>query len=220
MGCDADIEQIRHKDYLFDSSTLLESIKKGNSHLFLELPSMPTPPSNNSVDNVFWNIEDNLLVGKTFFKDALGESQDGWNLSRIDTNLPCEFNNNRESWINFSYFKDNMDPSDRLVHVVYITPNENNIDDEESEYFIAAENWKPIDVNNLKIPLEGALLIAERAGGTDFRTKYKNDCFIRIQFWADDSEFGNSWRFIYEPLSDKKSDQFEIYVNSNNGQIH
>ena len=79
------------------------------------------------------------------------------------------------------------------------------------------ENWKSIDLKNIKILPEAALLIAEKIGGEAYRSKIMNDCRIDIDFPTDKGD-GNSWHFTYTPLSEKNPNKFETFINADNGQ--
>lgn len=199
---------------------MLQDITNGEKIKFTLLPELPSKNPESFSNLQSWHFEDYLIIAEAFHKTILGESLEDWDLSQIDAIRDCKFYDKGYDFNNFIFFKEftKLNNSYRSVHLINIVPTENYINITEEEYFPIKKNWKPIKYKDIKISPESALLIAEKVGGKEYRIKNLNDCRIHITLKTDE-ENGIKWQFIYRTTINKKPEEFQILVNTMNGNF-
>ncbi len=85
----------------------------------------------------------------------------------------------------------------------------------EAEYFPDLTRQTTVNLNNIQIPSEYALQLAESNGGADARILVDNKCSIRVSLYAGAQS--NNWDIIY--TNDDNQPIFYAQVNWETGEL-
>ena len=202
--------------YKIDTQTIIASIDKGETNVFLPAPTEPEGereilwPSG----SFSWDQEDYLKVADALHQLVWDESLDNWQLIRAGFEISqCQSMDRRIDSAEFSFFQ--RQEGTNSVHGFWITPlygivHAGNETSRRSSGYTA--KWKGIDLKNVKINnVNEALQIAEESGGRAVRAEVENECRISILLAPD--------RIKYDILSHPFTPYgwgWEIYYWSNN----
>ena len=192
------------KTYYIDPPTLFRSLAQGDDDSFMLQTVTPVATPHLLSVSVSWKQIDYFFIAKSFYKLALGESQDTWKISKMYFKLDCKDVTTGLQQGGFTFFKtEHIRGRDtRLMRYINIAPMENEIYFSETEYYPELVQWQSMDISQVKISAESALKIAENEGGSKIRTDVGNNCYITE---------------IYDVNG--KYDGWSVWYSSDNGSI-
>jgi hypothetical protein len=194
------------KNYYIDSSSLLQSLAQSEKDSFILQTATPKATLPTSPSSISWKQADYYFIAQSFYQLVLGESLSEWKLTKMYFGLDCKDINTGLQQAGFTFFKTEhtRDRDSRLIRYINIAPKENQVYFSETEYYPELEQWQFIDLNQIKISAEGALEIAEKAGGSKIRTDKGNNCYVTELF--DSRGKFNGWSLWYS------SDNGSVFV--------
>lgn len=199
--------------YRFDPRTILAS-DSNEDNIFVKIPFSEQFPES-MFTTVGWQQEDYFRVTDLFMKYALSEDRASWRVIDISSVLLCSdsivipnLTIKMQKKVSFS------EENHRIMIHVNIMPQPGIIEVLKREYAPDEGGYRTIAWNDIVIPAEQALLIAEQNGGAVVRQALGNQCRITISLTAGIQK--NDWWIYYEPLN--KPSVFEVAVDEKTGK--
>jgi hypothetical protein len=203
---------IREEEYSFDAASLPEVISNGESNIFKLLTATPavTPPDSSPIQ---WTQADYFAVAQAIHKFAWKDSLKDWNLREMAFTLRCSEIKLGPQGARFEFFRNERFEGEdaRSRKDLYITPRENRIKLYETKYQPVYEKWSSIDLSNVKVQVENALLLAEQNGGILFRQEVGDNCSIFASLNADGRYTG--WFITYTGLDDQQGKSLWLSID-------
>lgn len=216
--------------YAMDTSIILQTIINENmdDNTFMEIGIFDFEPLGYPVT---WRQEDYRLVAETFYQYVVGERIENWELIEISFTLNCMNAEDglQKGWFivlsNAYEFEEDGTPFRRTREII-IEPTANNISFFEVKHHLVSRyselpEWPVLKIEEIRIPAEEALQIADLAGGKAFRYEYyQNDCDINIDNVANSIhkgwyvEFGSFPEIEFQVEVNDKTGDYEILDNA------
>jgi len=200
------------ESYQFDPYNIHEP-GNGNS-FFIQVPyseEWPTPV----FTDLAWQQEDYFFLIDLFMKHILHENRADWRIVGISSAHLCS-DPDGLSDLTITIQKRVLSANDnyRIETLVNILPQSGIIRLRKLEYAPDEGGDRTIRWDDIKIPAEQALLIADENGGSVVRQALNAQCRIVIGLKAGIQ--GNDWWIYYEPLN--QPSVFEIAVDERTGK--
>lgn len=168
--------------YTFDAQGILTFISQGETVIF-------TPITEAEADNLPegqpmpWRQEDYYQVAQTFFRQEKGIDIRQWHLNDIMAHAYCKDLVDgviRFRRMNFKFFQilGEKGKEKRISYFVLIEPGKGLLYINNIEYSPVVYRWDVFPLDQIKVPAEKALEIAEKNGGKQARLRKQNNCFI------------------------------------------
>jgi hypothetical protein len=188
------------KEYLIDSSTILESLAQGKKDIFYEWKDASEEGLISSNQIVSWSQADYFRIADALHHVVWNEPLSNMNLFLMHYSLDCSETENGFQYAQFMVSK--IIKTDRgetrIRHGIEIDPRNNYVAAWETEYYPVLANWKSIDLSKVKISEERALQIAEKNGGQKKRIEVNNECHISVGI-SRDTIIYDGWMVNYSP---------------------
>lgn len=181
-----------------DPKTILESVERGDTEYLFQMESdFPEDPQ--FVMPLEWTQVEFIEVAESVHQIVWKETLESWNLYRIDFNANCKDNPTGLSSAGFYYYKETVVKGREtyLLRGIEIDPEYGYITWGSASWprpFWG--RWKIINLDKVTVPVEEALIIAEREGGMDFRKSVGNDCQIWVAMIPEAYD-RNDWQVWY-----------------------
>jgi hypothetical protein len=200
------------ESYQFDPYNVREP-GNGDS-LFIQIPyseGVPTPV----FTTLAWEQEDYFWTLDLFMKYILHEDRVSWKVVDIGAVRFCSDPNGLPN-LTIKMQKRILSAQEdyRIEALVNVMPQPGIIELLKREYAPDEGGERTIDWDDIRIPAEQALLIAEENGGAVVHEALNNQCRITISLTAGVQ--GNDWWIYYEPLN--QPSVFEIAVDERTGK--
>jgi hypothetical protein len=204
------------KTYSIEPSLLLQSLALGRKDTFRINNATPEATVMWSNYLVPWKQIDYYFIASTFSKFILNESLDSWKLKEMFFNLDCKAVSIGFQTGGFTFFKTEhlKEMNSRMVRNIHILPEVNQVYFAEIEFYPEVEQWKMLNLEQIKISAENALQIAEGAGGSAFREIANNECYIHNMIESGGKYHG--WRIRYS--QPHKQASFEVVIDAITGK--
>lgn len=205
--------------YAIDSQTILQSLTNGDTQVFTSLTATPDATPQTNLPPVHWSQANYFQIAQAFNEMKWKESLDSWKFNDIFFRLDCDFVSLGPQFASFKIFKTihTREEDSRLVHYIHIDPQQDRVSWGKTEYYPQVDNWSYLDLTKIKIPVEGALNIAENNGGQQARLAVNNNCNIFISMVAGLRD--NDWQVWYSGNGSDKLFIIEIDEQSGEYQI-
>lgn len=212
---------IRYEYYAIKPDSILTSLYQGDSNVFTFLKNDPVYNFPYPGSTVSWKQSDYFFVITAFYKIALGDSLESWNLTDMRYSLSCDeieygFQDGR-----FNFFKvlpDERGGKKRVTRFIDIDARYNVVVYAEDEYYPKLMNWDIIDLENIKITADSALRIAEMNGGKEKRLAADRPCYVSVSINPASVAFVG-WLVSYS-YADSSPPFFNIEIDPITGKIH
>lgn len=200
--------------YRFDPQTILIKSTTSGNDIFVQVPfseKLPEP----IFTAIAWQQEDYFLVTDLFMKYILYETRTTWRVIDISSVRLCSDSTGLPNLtIKMQKKVSSPEENHRIEAHVNIMPQSGIIEILKREYAPDEGGYHTISWNDIKIPAEQALEIAEQNGGAVVRQALGNHCRITISLTAGIQR--NDWWIYYEPIN--KPSVFEIAVDEKTGK--
>jgi hypothetical protein len=200
--------------YRFDPQTILTGNASGDN-IFVQIPfpekfPKPFPTA------IFWRQKEYLQVIDLFMEDILRENRNSWELISIGSTRSCSGMETELQNFGIDLQKSALlsNVNHRIEFHIGIAPQIEMVTLLRREYAPDEGGYRTIAWNDIVIPAEQALLIAEQNGGAVVRQALGNQCRITISLTAGIQK--NDWWIDYEPLNEPSV--FEIAVDEKTGK--
>jgi hypothetical protein len=203
--------------FAIDPATILESLAQGKMDIFTSLSGTPEAPPLMPVEAVEWSQADYFQIAEALHEFVWKESWQDWKVNRLVFRLDCEHANKGPQQLSIVLYKivQLREEESRFVRDIFIMPMKRSVEWSEAELQPVQENWESIDLEQIKVPAEAALQIAEANGGSEARSAIGNACDIYIRLFEP---VADGWRVEY--AADKDSDNvFMIFVDPLTGEF-
>lgn len=200
--------------YRFDPQTVLAN-RASAGNIFVRIPFPENFPEPSST-TIFWQQKEYLQVIDMFMEDVLYENRSNWELVSIGSTRSCSGTETELQNFGIRIQRSNSlpDAKHRVELDIDIVPQTAIVVLHKREYAPDEGGYRTIGWDNIVIPAEQALLIAERNGGTVVRRILDDQCRIVISLTAGMQ--GNHWWVYYEPFN--KPSVFEVSVDEKTGK--
>jgi len=200
--------------YHFDAEKVL-STRTGMNNIFTQIP-FPKRFTDFPGTTVLWKQEEYLKIIDLFMKEVLQENRSTWELKSMGGTRFCNdigiglpnFGIDLQKSIILSEF------NKRVELDISLSPVTERVIVHRREYAPDEGGYQTINWDDIRIPAEQALLIAEENGGAVVREALNNQCRITISLTAGVQ--GNDWWIYYEPLN--QPSVFEIAIDEKTGK--
>ncbi len=173
-------EQLKDIEYSFDPNTILESIRAGDTNLYVA--QTPTPGANLQPPKymVNWDQSEYAAINESVYNTVWHDNEGDWKLIAINFSLDCDEIAEGPQDGFFAYYQiiDNDINYSIIVRRILIRPQDGVIYVTEDKTTPALPDKKFIDIENLKITGDEAIRIAEQNGGADIRSSVNDQCYI------------------------------------------
>ena len=202
--------------YKINPKTILASLDQGEENVFT--PEIETP-DNPIFDQPFsWQQADYIKIANALYQFVWKETLEDWNLYSMNFNTACRDNLDGFGFGEFVYFK--VIPykiwlKDYEVRGLQVAPQYSDVTSGGSEFYPGPlfGEWENIELNNVQIPAEEVLKIAEENGGQLARLSVQNNCTIRVRLSGY-----SGWRLRITE-NDTASELFSLEVDPYTGEI-
>ena len=214
-------------DYGYDIDTILQTIADGEIGQESFWGYKPSEDDDSQPPTLFWDQDENLSLAEGFHQWYTDDSPEKWSLLEVEFVTNCEkmreLSGDPSSPIDWGkvivfYYKPSVNLNygipNRQVHKIIFSPNFETIFISEWIYnpipFISAveiPELGSLDTTEMKIKVEAAYRIAEKAGGNKY-----DQCTIVARNSLEDEYDG--W-YIY--FLDNLGESFDIIINDQTG---
>lgn len=200
--------------YKIDANTILESIDSEHSLVFL--PETTVISNSNRNNELAWTqLEYYKIAGVLFefiWKERLNKN---WSIHRMSFDTKCKENLNGFEHATFVFnqllFQDKKFRYN--ARAVEIAPLDGDVLwGGGSTYLRPVFGKGQVDLDNIKITADDALIIAEKNGGKTLRKSVQNRCTLAL-FLEE-----GSWRVVYYDV-DTRGASLDIYINPYTGKV-
>ncbi len=204
------------QDYTFDSATILASLDRGDTNVFMLQEATPQATSSPSPGLVSWSQSDYFRVAQALNQKLWQVNLGAQTLFNMYFGMDCS---NVEQGVFSSAVFDSFqiiqtkDEKVRIEYGVGIFPSKNEVHTNRIEYYPSLGEYTPIDLAQYRISALDALQIAEKNGGKEKRSANKNACVIRLMAPGSD---GKGWNIAYQ-YQDTDNRLYEIKINPQTG---
>ncbi|RME58704.1 hypothetical protein D6779_05910 [Candidatus Parcubacteria bacterium] len=199
--------------YRFDPRAILAS-DSSEDNVFVQIPFSERFPES-MFTTVGWQQEDYFRATDLFMKHVLSEDRASWRVIDISSVLLCsDYIGVPNLTIRMQKKVSSAGENHRSMIHVNIMPQPGIIEILKREYAPDEGGYRTIAWDDVVIPAEQALLIAEQNGGAVVRQALGNQCRITISLTAGIQK--NDWWIYYEPLNEPSV--FEIAVDEKTGK--
>lgn len=183
--------------YTINPGTILTSLDRGDTGVFMPQASTPEPTSITLPRLVQWSQTDYLRIAQALHEFVWKESTQDWFLHRLIFRMDCKDVQTGPQSAQVEYFtiRHIREQESRFVSDIFIDPQNNSVSLIKVEYYPKLESWQSIDLKRLTISAKNALDIAEQNGGEKIRLEVENDCVI-YETLAPGSPY-NGWHVGY-----------------------
>lgn len=214
-----DITTTFEQYYSINPQSLMDSLVQDGQDVLTPVDVAPEFPPPDEQIPVNWSQVDYLSIVDAVFKNAWGESVDGWSLKSISFALGCTKIDYGFQNAHFRYFKNaNVQEREaRFERSIHIDPRSKSIYVLEFEYFPRLTDWNAIALTQLLYSADDALRIAEENGGQEQRLAVENECDISLLLSPDSPRY-RGWDVRYT----NKNDGTILFVQIDplSGEIH
>jgi hypothetical protein len=188
------------KEYMIDSSTIIDALAQGNQDVFLEWKDISEGGLASPQKLVDWNQADYFGIADALHQLVWNEPLSEMNLFLMHFSLNCDETQNGFQYAQFRLFKiiETNRGEVRIRHGIEIDPTNNHVAVWETEYYPVLANWRSIDLSEVKISADQALQIAEKNGGQEKRMAVNNECHISVAISRDTIVY-DGWMVNYSP---------------------
>jgi len=203
--------------YHIDSHTILQSLRQNELGLFTardngdENEGSDLPP-------VQWTQADYWRIAEGVYQQVFEESVNDWKLTSMLFGLDCADVLYSPQQAVFEWYSV-LDAREyrRLDRWINISPRQNKVDWGDSELSPVRVDRAPINLSQIRVPVEEALRIAEKNGGQNIRTRFSNQCKIFASLAS--GQWNGGWWITYDGLKGGPI-LFQITVDSHTGDFH
>ena len=203
--------------YTFDPSTILDSLNRGDTDVFIFQEAWPETDTSGSSGTVFWSQEDYFRVAQVLHQQLWQVSLNTYNYYTVFSVDCSDVENGAFSEAEFfsNQVIQSVEGEDRIEYHITINPTGDWVNALKKELSPNLHFVEPINLDDYRITAEEALQIAEENGGFDKRLEYDNTCYIDV--YAPGSNF-NGWHVSYY---NKNSVQriFKVVIDPQTGGI-
>jgi len=197
-----------------EESYQFDPYKVSDTIFFMQVPyseEWPTPV----FTDLAWRQKDYFFLIDLFMKHTLHENRADWKIVDISSGHLCSDPDGLPD-LTITIQKRVLSANDnyRIETLVNILPQSGIIRLRKLEYAPDEGGYQAIHWDDIRIPAEQALLIAEENGGAVVREALNNQCRITISLTAGVQ--GNDWWIYYEPLN--QPSVFEIAIDEKTGK--
>ncbi len=221
IGDAKEVEQKREERYyLFDSTTILDALKRGSLNVFTLSKSTPKPESFTPSVKAKWTQADYLLVAQAVQQDVWRESLGSLDLYYAIFTMDCsDAKLGTFNMVDFVLYKliKAEDVETRVQYHITIIPSENYLYTSRAEYYPNVSVIEPTALSQYQITAEKALQIAEMNGGVEKRSEYEKSCMITgivngLDGWTVSYQTRNEyrWAVIFEIEIDSQTGSFKV----------
>ena len=200
--------------YQIDPATILDSIDRGETELFIAQES----DSQASVPNtISWQQADFINLARALNQGVLQEPLSGWRLYSMHFSTPCRDNLTGFAEADFYYFKTAFRENGKIRYTtqnIFISPEYEQVTWARGGNFPhPLLGWDYVRLRQLQITAEDALAIAEENGSRETRQLVDNNCRIHVRLAGD-----SPWQiFIYQ--NDTGSSLFRMVIDPESGNF-
>ena len=200
--------------YQIDPATILDSINRGETELFIAQESDSQASAPNTIS---WQQADFINLSRALNQLVLQEPLSGWRLYSMHFSTPCRDNLTGFAEADFYYFKTTFRENGKIRYTtqnIFISPENEQVTWARGGNFPhSLISWDYIRLRQIQITAEDALAIAEENGGRETRQLVDNNCRIHVRLAGD-----NTWQiFIYQ--NDTGSSLFRMVIDPESGNI-
>ncbi len=206
--------------YAFDSTTILDSLDRGDEVVFPLIEAGSEPTAFPSSRTVLYSQSDTIKIARAFIEKVWSEPYDELKLFNMILTTDCslapegKFNGGE-----LQYYK--VTKSDGVTtrdeYFIQIVPERNMIVTLWKNFRSKAVVVHPIDWLGYQFSAEEALQIVEANGGAESRLKLDDNCRITI-LTSGSREIG--WRISYSQFRDGWWDSFfEVNIDPSTGEF-
>ena len=183
-----------------DSKKILSALDRGDSNVFQ--PIDEAPDTQLFSEQFEWSQADYEKIAKAVFQFVWKEPTDMWTLYRFKFDLMnCRDEPKGFNYADFFYYQEIKIDNKPLysVRAISIEPQYGYIAwGGETNYPHPIFGWKSVKLDELKVPAEEALGLAESRGGQAFRLTRNNICSIVVTMYPESYSYGG-WVVTYFP---------------------
>jgi hypothetical protein len=163
--------------------TILSSLEDENAVIFAAESSVPSEPI--TLDPISWNQEDYLKISGKLNEFIWHDSLSEWRLFSMDFISSCYDGVDGFGLGEMYFFKSVIHDNGKLGETgrgFLIKPEYGNVEwgGRQNFPYPFPSGWKSIDLDNLKISADEALMIGEKNGGEAARLSVQNQCKIQV----------------------------------------
>jgi len=211
-----------YRSYAINSMTILESLDRGDTNVFMLLEATPKASTSQPSNRVSWHQADYFRVAQALHQQSRQEALGEQNLYFMSFTMDCaEIEQGTYTDATFSSFKiiTNGKEETRVQYSIVIKPSENLVRTYKGEFTPNIKIKEPLNLTQYRISAEEALQIAEKNGGAEERLSYKNNCEIYSRAPVSDANgwevsYSNNrdqmWRTIFDIVIDSQSGTFKV----------
>jgi hypothetical protein len=202
-------------DYLINPETILQSLDKNGSNIFMPVLATPGPDAQLlSPGSVPWTQLEYLKIVNALSQLVWKETMEDWDVYYLSFRRECQDNPIGFDSFDITYYKI-IEVNSEMVYTarqIEIYPLASQVSWGGGSIFPRPllGGWNSIDLIKSKITADEALKIAEENGGKEARSRVRNDCNILVRA-PHNSE--DSWHVSYY-----FSTTFEVTINPYTGE--
>lgn len=201
--------------FAINPESILVALDRGEKDVFT--PEIATPEAPIFKKTVEWHQADYLKIASALNQFVWNQNLEGWSLYYMDFNVACHDNPNGFELAEIAYFKTipyDVVRKEYTVHAFQIAPQYGYVITSGGANFPQPlfEKWKSVNLNNLKVPAEDALKIADENGGRSARLSLQNQCTINMRL------SGNAGWNVFIYANDTGSSIFRMEVDAYTGK--
>lgn len=183
--------------YAINPENLLASLNNGNLDVFL--PVLKTPEEPLFAEPVKWRQEDYLKVTNALSLFVWNESLEDWKIYSMRFQTSCQESQKGFNWAEFYFYKEISTGWEKYYSVrgMFINPEYGYVIGGGDTYSRPIFGWKYIDINDVMVTPEEALIMAEEKGGKEVRLSVNNECHIFIEMYPEINNYYD-WDVRYE----------------------
>ncbi len=190
-------ERLIDIEYSFDPNTILESIRAGDTNLYVA--QTPTPGANLQPPKymVQWDQSDYAAINTSVYNTVWHDNDGDWKLIAINFSLDCDEITEGPQDGFFAYYQiiDNDINYSIIQRRILIRPQNGVIYVTEDKTTPAYPDKKFIEIDKLKITGDEAIRIAEKNGGAEIRSSVNDQCYILVSLCPNSIHKG--WNVKY-----------------------
>jgi len=206
--------------YSIDSKTTLQSLEDGNTNVFtklgegeeyfmdnLNLPEVSPP--------VHWEYTDYLTITNAFLQNVVGKPLRDWKLYSLGFQADCQdiVEGAQNMDIEIFHFIDSQNEESKTRLHLGIYPKSEQVNRLETKYSPYFESVSTLELEQINIPIEEVLKIAETNGGKQVRESINNMCEVTASITAE--IINNDWSVTYRSNGETL---MEVFVDEQTGE--
>lgn len=186
--------------YEFEPESLLKTLANGNDTVFSPVDSDTVGNETYSYGLVSWTQSDYLYIASAVHQLVWHESVESWAIGSLHFNLACSKIDKGFQYAIFTYMKEKISIRgySAVEHEIHIEPQQGLISAWEFIYDPGLVRSKSVDMKDISITADQALIIAEENGGSEIRAKNNNSCDTSASLSPNSVNY-DGWRVMYSP---------------------